>query len=258
LLEDVLAESNDNGKVRQRTNRIPQSSSKNATIPDFVEPQYTAAKVPVNLHDRPLQVIVKLLSLELEQGNDDLTTSYYTDVSYYSGGSWHVEGTPEEGIVASACCYLESENVDEYGLQFRDGSEGSHGDELGICKTAPGRILAWPNTLHHRVRAVWLKDGSPSGHRTICCFNLVDPTLRVRSTATVPPQQHAWLASEIDLCLESCVMEAAVRNHVVKIHQQVQEGCITYEEACDRRKRLSKERSQAEYAIRETFYMLDD
>ena len=199
-----------------------------------------------------MQVIVKLLSLELEPDNVDLRTSYY------NGGSWHVEGTPEEGIVASACCYLESENVDEFGLQFRDGSEGSHGDEMVTCRTTPGLILAWPNTLHHQVQPVRLKDRSPSGHHTICCFNLVDPTLRVRSTATVPPQQYAWLASEIDHRLESCVMEAAVQNHVVKIHQEVKEGCITYEEACDRRKRLFSERSGAENANDSTLFRLTD
>jgi hypothetical protein len=49
-----------------------------------------------------------------------------------------------------------------------------------------------------------------------------------------------------------------VRNQVVNMHQRAQEGCITYEEACDRRKRLFSERSGAENANDSTLFRLTD
>jgi hypothetical protein len=37
----------------------------------------------------------------------------------YAGGSWHVEGMINEGIVASAICYLHNDNITESRLAFR-------------------------------------------------------------------------------------------------------------------------------------------
>lgn len=70
----------------------------------------------MSLRDRPVQVIVKLASLELD-------TSRGEDESSCPGGVWHVEGTLDEKIVATSCCYLESENISlgfsQFGVQSR-------------------------------------------------------------------------------------------------------------------------------------------
>lgn len=227
------------------------------TIPTFVEPQNQAPDQNqyVSLRDRPLQVIVKLASLELDPSRGE-------DESHYSGGTWHVEGTLNERIVATACCYLESQNVTGGKLSFRnsvcepnyeqddhDGVYQMYGlengeplvQELGSCSTPAGRILAWPNTLQHRVDPVTLQDESRPGKRTICCFFLVDPTLRIRSTATVPPQQFRWIANVMHPILGKVgFSEEAIRHKIVDLVKST--STLTYEEACERRQRLMDER----------------
>ena len=45
----------------------------------------------------------------------------------------------------------------------------------GSVRTIPGRALAWPNTLMHKVEPFELADKGCLGRRTILCFFLVDP-----------------------------------------------------------------------------------
>ncbi|CAB9524767.1 Conserved hypothetical protein [Seminavis robusta] len=206
---------------------------------------------PVSLRDRPLQVIVKIASLELEPGES------------YAGGAWHVEGALDERIVATACCYLESSNVSggDFGFRvavgepFYEQNDGKGvkfmyglGDdqlmvqEIGTCSTPAGRILAWPNTLQHCVGPVDLVDPDQSGKRTICCLFLVDPTLRIRSTATVPPQQIPWYSDKVKPILgDSGLVEQGIQKEIVSYMPMP--GMLTYEEACERRGRLMEERS---------------
>ncbi|KAH8064371.1 DUF4246-containing protein [Aureococcus anophagefferens] len=58
---------------------------------------------------RRLQVIVKLQTIELTPERPE-----------YAGGAWHVEGTRNERIVATAIHYLECENISESRLAFRE------------------------------------------------------------------------------------------------------------------------------------------
>lgn len=84
---------------------------------------------PVSLKDRPLQVIVKIASLELTPENSTNPT-----------GGWHVEGCLDERIVATACCYLDADNVTGGDLQFRLAVEQPYpeqGDEFG-CEAEYG------------------------------------------------------------------------------------------------------------------------
>ena len=67
---------------------------------------------------------------------------------------------------------------------------------LGSVQCKPGRLLAFPNTLQHRVQPFGLMDPTRAGHRRFLVLWLVDPTYRVMSTANVPPQQHDWVAPE--------------------------------------------------------------
>lgn len=235
--------------------RTPQPEEKQIVeppIPNFSPPKYATKAKYANLKDRPLQVIVKLISMELKPDREEysppmtdeqlLTFCNRESPHCFYEGHWHVEGTHDERIVASACCYLGSENISEEGLHFRDGSVGSLGCELGTVETCPGRILVWPNYLHHKTGTITLIDQEQPGHRTLCCFYLVDPTLRIRSTATVPPQQQTWLNELAKVALPSLLPDGLVP--VITQKYMVKDGStINYEEALERRQRLSKERS---------------
>jgi hypothetical protein len=67
---------------------------------------------------------------------------------------------------------------------------------LGALKCKAGRMLAFPNTLQHRVQPFKLVDPTRAGHRRFLVLWLVDPNYRIMSTANVPPQQHDWVAAE--------------------------------------------------------------
>jgi hypothetical protein len=100
-------------------------------------------------------------------------------------------------------------------------------------------VLVWPNTLQHCVSGVRLDNEAQPGRRTIICFFLVDPTLRVRSTATVPPQQKEWLCQEVNSAFHS-VFPQEIISHVCSYLPG-----MTYDQACERRNELMEERSAA-------------
>lgn len=64
----------------------------------------------------------------------------------------------------------------------------------GTVDTRPGRLLAFPNVLQHRVSSFKLADPTKPGHRRFIALWLVDPHIRIISTANVPPQQQEWWA----------------------------------------------------------------
>ena len=67
---------------------------------------------------------------------------------------------------------------------------------LGEVLTCQGRLLAFPNAYQHKVSSFKLKDPSKPGHQKIIALYLVDPYIRVISTANVPPQQREWWAEQ--------------------------------------------------------------
>ena len=162
----------------------------------FVQPP---ARPVVDLTGSPLQVIVKMASIELTPEKP----------SYQ--GTWHIEGVPAEGIISTGIFYFDEENIQDNFLRFREAindppadyetncplgfSFGMHMNrDLGHVQTKKGRLLAFPNTLQHRVSPVKLKDNSKPGFRKLLVFFLVDPNKReqVISTSRVPPQQREW------------------------------------------------------------------
>ncbi|KAH8816634.1 hypothetical protein F5884DRAFT_665993 [Xylogone sp. PMI_703] len=159
-----------------------------------------------------LQVIVKLANIELTPEKPS-----------YDGGSWHVEGQMcNEHICATALYYYDSENITESRLAFRQDSEvdemdidyeqgdlewlgpifgcesdGTKVQEVLEVPCKEGRLLAFPNILQHRVSPFALADPTKPGHRKILALFLVDPRIRIISTAHVPPQQHRWWTEEM-------------------------------------------------------------
>lgn len=64
--------------------------------------------------------------------------------------------------------------------------------ELGSVVSKEGRIITFPNTLQHQVSPFSLDDRAKPGHRKILALFLVDPHMRIISSANVPPQQEDW------------------------------------------------------------------
>ncbi|UJR21058.1 hypothetical protein I4U23_024158 [Adineta vaga] len=156
----------------------------------------------IDLRGRKLQVIVKLANIILTPENPK-----------YPGGVWHVEGMENEHIVATGIYYYSSSNLTQSDLQFRTvirdpdyeqddrrGVETVYGlvddtplnQSLGSIITKEDRCIAFPNIYQHRVAPFQLNEPDQFGERKILVFFLVDPSLRILSTAHVPPQQSHW------------------------------------------------------------------
>ncbi|KEQ94462.1 hypothetical protein AUEXF2481DRAFT_66596 [Aureobasidium subglaciale EXF-2481] len=160
-----------------------------------------------------LQVIVKLANTYLTPDDPE-----------WDGGSWHVEGLHNEQIVATAIYYYSNTNITPSQLKFRhNGSDESWFDmeyeqfdyahletitgfqnefdpliqNLGSVMCDQGRLLAFPNVLQHNVGSFKLEDETKPGERKILALFLVNPHVRVLSTAKVPPQRKDWWEKEI-------------------------------------------------------------
>lgn len=79
---------------------------------------------------------------------------------------------------------------------YHEGLENNGDDlitqELGSVVSKEGRIITFPNTLQHKVSPFSLADRSKPGHRKILALFLVDPHMRIISSANVPPQREDW------------------------------------------------------------------
>jgi Protein of unknown function (DUF4246) len=138
---------------------------------------------------------------------------------------WLIGSWQNERIVATSLYYYSSENITTSSLAFRQLSNAKAAEEVGYsqndhdflpvifgCKinegpvqevgsveTREGRLLTFPNILQHQVQPFQLQDPTKPGHRKILALFLVDPHVRVLSTAHVPPQQLDWLRKSVDV-----------------------------------------------------------
>ncbi|TFK24948.1 hypothetical protein FA15DRAFT_669004 [Coprinopsis marcescibilis] len=183
--------------------------------PGHFDPTNLAKPNPFRLKERfaklgrTLQVIVKLANIELTP-----------DKPNYEGGPWHVEGKLNERIVATALYYYSSSNITRSSLAFRQISNARDTDDIrysawpgvhpwltdvfgleadghsvqivGSVDTPEGRLLTFPNVLQHQVQPFELEDKTNPGHRKILALFLVDPHIRVTSTASVPCHRLDW------------------------------------------------------------------
>ncbi|KAF8154436.1 hypothetical protein B0H34DRAFT_523156 [Crassisporium funariophilum] len=223
---------------------------------------------PVNLRTdfghRGLQIIVKLANIHLTPDNPT-----------YKGGSWHVEGQMNEHICATALYYYDNENITDSRIAFRQQTEtnidhityeqgerswlreifgcedeGEGTQEVGSVETVEGRLLAFPNILQHQVQPFKLADASKPGHRKILALFLVDPGIRIISTANIPCQRRDWWAEAVktDGGLRKLPLE--LQDHVLR---QVDEFPIGIEEANQLRLELMQERRRHVISQRENF-----
>ncbi|KAI7784137.1 hypothetical protein LA080_010449 [Diaporthe eres] len=171
---------------------------------------YYSLRIQDDFRDEGLQVIIKLSSIELTPEKPE-----------YEGGNWHIEGMLNEHIAATALYYYDVDNVTDAKISFRTEAELDSMDmryeqddhaplaeifgiasrnlrdeppfqNLGSVTTPQGRLLAFPNTLQHKVEPFELVDKTRPGHRRFLVLWLVDPHYRICSTRNVPPQQESW------------------------------------------------------------------
>ncbi|KAJ2919064.1 hypothetical protein MD484_g1331, partial [Candolleomyces efflorescens] len=204
---------------------------------------------------RPLQVIVKLANIELTPENPR-----------YEGGSWHVEGQQNEHICATALYYYSCHNIKSSQLAFRqfvDSDSVYYGypynqnqhhflrelfgcqngragvQDVGKVETREGRLLTFPNILQHQVQPFELEDPTRDGHRKILALFLVDPNVRIASTAYVPCQRlDEWQREAAD------AMEKLPFELKEKVFGEVDGFPISLDEAKEIRLDLMKERGR--------------
>lgn len=62
----------------------------------------------------------------------------------------------------------------------------------GSIKCSVGRTMMFPSTVQHRITKFELKDKSKAGKMRALVFYLIDPNIRIISTANIPPQRLDW------------------------------------------------------------------
>ncbi|KKA25905.1 hypothetical protein T310_0108 [Rasamsonia emersonii CBS 393.64] len=204
-LEQPQQEPNEDDDAFEERRWLWERENRVVVLPEpgtFTPRDYLRLDLRKEFKDTGLQVIVKLANIHLTPEEPE-----------YEGGSWHVEGQLNEHICATALLEFRQEvSFDAYG-RVRYEQEDYHewlqevfGCEQGViplvqeigdvlCKE--GRLLTFPNVLQHRVSPFRLADPTKPGHRKILALFLVDPNIRIISTANVPPQQDEWWREEI-------------------------------------------------------------
>ncbi|RDB17189.1 hypothetical protein Hypma_001699 [Hypsizygus marmoreus] len=205
---------------------------------------------------RGLQIIVKLANIHLTPENPK-----------YEGGTWHVEGQLNEHICATAIYYYDNENITTSSIAFRQQSsttdaqsevsyrqdhhdwleevfgceQGGEGvQDVGSVDTLEGRLLSWPNILQHQVQPFKLADMKKPGHRKILALFLVDPNIRIISSANVPCQQREWWSDAIKH--DSGAISGLPAELQGQIFKDVEDFPISLEEAKEFRVKLMDER----------------
>ncbi|EDR01448.1 uncharacterized protein LACBIDRAFT_333174 [Laccaria bicolor S238N-H82] len=134
-----------------------------------------------------------------------------------------VQRFQNEHICATALYYYSSTNIPPSSLAFRQHTNGliygriasrqhqhdwlfevfgchqcgSMFQNVGGVDTREGRLLTFPNILQHQVQPFELVDRTKPGHRKILALFLVDPNIKIISSANVPCQRKDWWREEI-------------------------------------------------------------
>lgn len=216
------------------------------------QPEHRPVDLQADFWDSGLQIIFKLANIHLTPEKPD-----------YEGGTWHIEGALNEHICATALFYYDEENITESSLAFRQQfdteqlgfppqyefhsiehyynieNQDEAIQDLGSVVTRQGRLLAFPNILQHKVEPFRLEDPHKPGHRKILAMFLVDPHIRILSTANVPPQRRDWWAVEV---AKIHPFNRLPREVFEMIIDAVEGFPISWERAVEVRKKLMDER----------------
>lgn len=110
---------------------------------------------------------------------------------------------------------------------------------VGGVDTREGRLLTFPNILQHQVQPFELMDRTKPGHRKILALFLVDPNIKIISSANVPCQRKDWWREEIGPGFE----EILPREVWDLVFEEVDGFPIGLEEAKEMRLQLMEERN---------------
>lgn len=124
-------------------------------------------------------------------------------------------------------------------------NDGPAVQEVGSVLCREGRLLTFPNLLQHRVLPFKLQDPTKDGHRKILALFLVDPNIRIISTANVPPQQKHWWSEVVDEDITKSGKWMAVLSNELReqVFNAVEDFPLGMDEAKEIRLQLMKERS---------------
>jgi hypothetical protein len=137
-------------------------------------------------------------------------------------GSLHLEGTCYERILATGIYYFNVKNVNETKLKLhakihapKEGDYYSYlgGDYIKIyhpindIPTSEDLCIVFPNFLYHKVEELHLLDKNNIGCREILVFWLVDPNIKILSTANVFPLKNKMGIEEANLFRELLMYE---------------------------------------------------
>ncbi|TFK70996.1 hypothetical protein BDN72DRAFT_958380 [Pluteus cervinus] len=221
-----------------------------------------------------LQVIVKLANIVLTP-----------EKPKYGGGTWHIEGQLNEHICATALYDYHNENITPSHLAFRqraseddanglgnswDDDSTNHEDwlpqifgcsnfesivqDVGKIETKQGRLLTFPNILQHQVQPFQLADPTQPGDRKLLALFLVDPNLKIISTANVPCQRADWWRQAVHDGPEKARqvrIPIELQEHIL---DEVEEFPLSMEEAKDLRLELMDERSIFTTCLNDVFH----
>jgi hypothetical protein len=118
-------------------------------------------------------------------------------------------------------------------------SEENAIQDLGTISTRQDRLIAFPNVLQHLVEPFELKNPKKPGHRKILAMFLVDPHIRVISTANVPPQRREWWAEKVREIEQFAVLPREIFDRII---QDVEGFPISWDAAVKIRESLMDER----------------
>ncbi|RDW93686.1 DUF4246 domain-containing protein [Aspergillus mulundensis] len=175
--------------------------------------EFQTVKLQDEFRHAGLQVCVQIRAIELTP-----------ETPFFAGEDWHAAGMLNEHIVGVAIYAFDMENITTPRLSFSqmvfmngdefafdaDGwdipyveklfgvkNNGSPLQEIGSVSVVPGRLLAFPNCLRHRLEPFQLADKTRPGHCRFLTLWLVDPYVRICSTRNVPPQRRDWWEQEV-------------------------------------------------------------
>ena len=145
--------------------------------------------------------------------------------------------------------YLQYEQSDFNALETIYGftNEEATIQELGSVVTSEGRLLTFSNVMQHRVEPFELEDKTRPGHRELIALFLVDPHVRIISTAEVPPQQKNWWKDVVRTMASGEEGERGLGLLPVELQEKVLDATngfpISLEETKDVREELMQERT---------------
>jgi Protein of unknown function (DUF4246) len=139
-----------------------------------------------------------------------------------------------------------------FGPEIEGNNDTQITQDLGSVLCREGRLITFPNILQHRVAPFALADRSQPGHRKILALFLIDPHMRVISSANVPPQQEKW-ATVYQETIHKVLSERLPSELQRLVAEDIPSCSMTMDEAKEYRLELMEERSAKQEAQNQTF-----